>query len=773
MLLASRDLVTRGIASGRWDHVKSVSSDLAERSRWLLGGALHLTPPTPTQPPNDRAAGDSSAASLSAEERFGAALKASSVKADVVELPSAPPSRSGTIERNTIAEALDRGTRAFMALQADDGSWEGEVVWSPMLAAQYVIASHILERPIDPLRKKRFLLHFERTRNETGAWGLHELSHSYLFTTTLVYVAARLLGVAKNDPLLSRALRFIRDEGGVEAIPSWGKFWLALLNLYAWEGVSPVLPEIWNLPKWFPLHPSHYYCHTRLIYLGMATLAGQRFQVQPTALTDELRGELFPGGYASVDFERARTSLREGDLLKPWTKPLDLAYRALRFVDRRTTRAGRDKALKEVRDRIRTELRTTRFTSISPVSGILDLLALGVADPRDPDVESAFRAMDGFIWEDDVDGARIAGARSACWDTAFATQALACAAPHVEVGRALERAGRYLEAQQIHESLVGAEAVDRVDPRGGYCFAGGWHGWPVSDCTAEALVARIQAGVALGPSSDPDPADLEEGIRFLLQEQNSDGGFSTYEPRRIPFSIEWLNPAEMFGDSMTEYSFVESTAASISAMVAARSLLRSPELVDEPIRRATQYLVYRQHPNGSWPAAMGVRLVYGTMFGIRGLVAGGVPCTDPAMRKACAWLKARQRPDGSWGEQHLYGSVDEYAEEGEGQVIQTAWALSALLDAADPDWDAIERAARFIASSQLGSGEWPKQAPAGVFFHTALLDYSLYRAYFPLKALAEFETRRKLRAALYDVQGARGPAHRSDVLVAKDHSAAE
>ena len=91
-----------------------------------------------------------------------------------------------------------------------------------------------------------------------------------------------------------------------------------------------------------------------------------------------------------------------------------------------------------------------------------------------------------------------------------------------------------------------------------------------------------------------------------------------------------------------------------------------------------------------------------------------------------------------------------YVEHEEGQVVQTAWALSALLEAQDPDWDAIERAARFLARAQLGSGEWPRQAPHGAFFHTAVLEYSLYRFYFPLWALAQFESRRKERSRLLD-----------------------
>lgn len=33
--------------------------------------------------------------------------------------------------------------------------------------------------------------------------------------------------------------------GGAIGVPQWGKFWLSLLNLYEWEGVNPVPPELW------------------------------------------------------------------------------------------------------------------------------------------------------------------------------------------------------------------------------------------------------------------------------------------------------------------------------------------------------------------------------------------------------------------------------------------------------------------------------------------------------------------------------------------------
>lgn len=776
VLLAGKSLVRRGMETGRWDHVRDVTADLAERSRWLLAGALHLRPPSPPEPLAERAQQGDETMGL-AEERYGAALKASSSKADVVELPF-DPERAG-LSRPSPALALERAARALIAIQAEDGSWEGEVVWSPMLAAQYVLSCHLLERPIDPARKRRFLLHFERTRTHTATnrvWGLSEWSEPSLFVTTLVYVAARLLGAEPTGALLGDAHRFLRAEGGVAAIPSWGKFWLAMMNLYGWEGVNPVMPEIWGLPKWFPVHPSRFYCHTRAIYLGMATLYGARFTAKRTEIIDTLRAELYPSGYESVDFERARTELREADLYAPPSAPLRASYKAFTLIERLFTNGPglgtqlgtqkRAESLETLRERIRYELRTTSHTSISPVSGLLNVLALKAGGLDEPDADKAFARLEGWIWEDDVDGARVSGARSITWDTAFAAQALAEATPHlvgptvkaVDARRSLARADHFLETQQIRSTFPNAASFDRVDPVGGFCFAGAWHGWPVSDCTAEALTARIAwlriatqgASGSAGAEVVVSKEDIAAAVRFILQEQNDDGGFGSYEPRRTPFSIEWLNPAEMFGDSMTEGSYVECTASCLAALVDARPLLDDASGVDRAIERATRRLRNAQYPNGAWPGVWGVRLIYGTLFGIRGLMAAGARATDPQIRKACAWLKSHQRPDGSWGEAHVAEPSDVYHEDAEGQVTQTAWALSALIEARDPDWDAIERAARFLASAQLGSGEWPRQEPMGVFFHTALLDYTLYKSYFPLLALSQYETRRRRRIGLYD-----------------------
>lgn len=735
MQRGAQHVLTDGTADVR--HSASVGTDLLRRIGWMVGGSLGLTEALPR--------GWDERLGLRGAGRYGAAIHASEAVGEVVGLP-----RSGASPRGKIALALSRGVDALVAEQAEDGSFEGEVVWCPMLAAQYVLACHVMGRAIDPERRRRLLIHFAHTRLPGGGWGLHEKSEPYLFVTILVYVAARLLGLAKDDPLLARAHAFIRAEGGAVGIPSWGKLWLALVGLYEWEGVSPVLPELWSAPRWLPMHPSRYYCHTRLIYLGMATLYAERHQRPATPTIRALRDELFLEPEGEIDFEAARETLREGDVHVPPTRALKLAYRALKLFDKTRTRRSREGLLAQLRERIRYELRSTSHTCISPVSGLLDILALWVADANDPDVAKALERFEGWIWEDDVEGTRVCGARSASWDTAFAAQALSAAAPFVDVEEALRGADAFLRSQQIRSGTGREGENDRIDPTGGYCFAGVWHGWPVSDCTAEAMLGRLESPVAA-----PSAREMLEAARFILRTQNADGGFGSYEARRVDLPIEWLNPSEMFGACMTEKSYVECTASCIAALAAFRE--RYPDSlrgeIDVAIERAVAVLRRGQRPDGSWAGVWGVHFVYGTMFAVRGLLAGGVPCVDPQIRRACAWVKERQRADGGWGEHFSSVLEDRYVEHEEGQIVQTAWAMTTLLDARDPDFTAIERAAAFLADAQREDGTWPKQDPEGIFFHTALLEYRLYRSYFPVWALGLYE--RRVRARALDTGGAR------------------
>lgn len=711
-------------------HPSVVITALLLRLSWLIRGAWHLA--------NARRSGGREDTRI--RDNFSRVFRCS--MASGTRQPDGSRCQGWRVD--DAGPALKRATARLIASQGDDGGWEGEMVWCPMLTAQYVLLHHIIGKPLEPDRRRRVLRSFDHTRLPGGSWGLHEHSRPHLFVTVLVYVAARLLGVERGDPLIEPARSFIQREDTLN-IPSWGKFWLALLNLYEWRGINAILPELWALPRRLPFHPSKWYCHTRLIYMAMAGIYRHRYQVPATPVIVCLREELYPQAYVDTDFSRARNRLRDADLFARPGTWLRLGHACSWLYERCHSRRLRRRCAREIIRQIRWELAVSNHTSISPVSGLLNILALWLDDHDDADARQALQQLEGWIWEDEEAGMRVTGARSASWDTGFALQALATAQDCPDVREALARGAAFLSRQQIRTSFKGYEKAWRADPRGGWCFAGDWHGWPVSDCTAEAVLGLVAAR-----GRHADSSALRDAVRFMLKSQNEDGGFGSYEARRSAMSLEWLNPAEMFGESMTEQSFVECTASCLAAFAAAVRTI--PDLADSSVRNAVSrgcaWLCRTQNRDGSWRGVWGVQYIYGTLFGIRGLLAAGVPSADPAVCAACRWLLERQRADGGWGEHHSGCLEGRYVEHAESQVIQTAWALIALLEAGETDWPAISRGVRFLIDSQDAEGSWPKQDMAGVFFRTALLDYTLYRQYFPLHVLGLYEARRRHRSGL-------------------------
>ncbi len=713
-----------------WRRTRDIVQALAVRLRWLLRGVIHLR----------KAKGEGGETDERIRDTLAHALLVSMPSSESDTRPISPRE----VASPDAEPALRSASARLLRLQCEDGAWEGEMVWCPMLTAQYVLLHHILERPLEPGRRRRVLRSFERTRLEGGLWGLHEHSPPNLFVTTLVYVAARLLGIERDDPLVEPARRFLQAEG-VLNIPSWGKFWLALLNLYDWRGVNAILPELWSLPRWIALHPSNWYCHTRLIYMAMAAIYPNRFQASVTPAIASLREELFPQGFANVDFSAGCNRLRGADLYARPSVWLRAGYGLARFFERFHGKRLRARCMDAIIRQIKWELQTTNHTSISPVSGLLNILALWLRDPNDSDCRQALAQLDGWIWEDEEGGARVTGARSSSWDTGFALQALATVPELDGVRSALRRGADFLRREQISASFEGFREAYRNDPKGGWCFPGGWHGWPVSDCTAEAMLGLIAAD-----REATSTTMIGEAVRFMLRAQNRDGGFGSYEARRSVVGLEWLNPAEMFGDSMTEHSYVECTASCLVALATCQTHFShvTDREVMSAISRADAWLRRTQSSDGSWRGVWGVQFIYGTFFGIRGLLAAGARPGDPARRLACRWLLDRQQKDGGWGEHHSGCLTGRYVAHEESQVIQTAWAMLALLEAGDSNWTAISRGAAFLLNTQEADGTWPKQDMAGIFFRTALLDYVLYRQYFPLHALGLYEQRRRARLEL-------------------------
>lgn len=642
-----------------------------------------------------------------------------------------------------LAESSRRASRRLLELQGIQGDWEGEMVWCTMILAQAVIVRTVVGRPYSPEERVRIRRHFEYWQAEDGSFEMHPESPGYVFFTTLAYVALRLLGVAADDPLLVRARRWLEVQpGGVKGIPTWGKFWLALLGLYEYKGLNSVPPELFILPEWLPFHPRRFYCHTRLIYLGIAYLSGQRFVAPlPAELRDALRRELYPEPYTTIDFAALRHTLAPGDVYVPISPLLRRIYDLLAAYERRPLKGLRRKALDACFERILYEQRTTRYQGISPVNGLLNCLAIFARDPAHPDLDASLKGVEAWRWEDEIEGIRYVGARSNTWDTAFVLQALA-ESPEPVPAAALEKAHAFLARAQLTEELPGREKAWRDMALGGWCFSDGQHRWPVSDCTAEALSALLSLYEhPSAPISAPfDKTRLEQAVRFILSRQNADGGFGTYERRRAGRLLETINPSEMFGQCMTELSYIECTASALAALSHYRK--HHPDFPGGEIDRATgqalALLRRSQLDDGSYPGFWGINYTYAIFHVAKGFRMAGVPAEDPALQKAARWLLDKQKADGGWGEHYSSSLQGRYVEHRESQPVMTGWALLALLDLLPPDHPAIRRGFEWLQARQRENGDWPRQAVNGVFFGAAMLDYRLYHTYFPAWALARY-----------------------------------
>ena len=118
-----------------------------------------------------------------------------------------------------------------------------------MLPAQYVLMCYITKIPIEPARKRAILQQFQATQFDSGLWGLHEQSEPYLFITTLVYVAARILGVKSDDSSLTNARDFIQQQSGVIPIPSWADFGWQCSIFMTGEGLTRSCPKFGCYPS--------------------------------------------------------------------------------------------------------------------------------------------------------------------------------------------------------------------------------------------------------------------------------------------------------------------------------------------------------------------------------------------------------------------------------------------------------------------------------------------------------------------------------------------
>ncbi|KAM4611175.1 lanosterol synthase-like, partial [Discoglossus pictus] len=229
-------------------------------------------------------------------------------------------------QAHTAQDGANNGMSFYTALQAEDGHWAGDYGGPLFLLPGLIIACHVTRTPLPEATRKEIVRYLLSVQLPDGGWGLHIEDKSTVFGTALSYTSLRLLGVSQDDPNLTRARNNLHSKGGALGIPSWGKFWLAVLNVYSWDGMNTLLPEMWLFPRWFPAHPSTLWCHCRQVYLPMSYCYATRLRAHEDELICSLRQELYLEDYNSINWPAQKNNVAPCDLYTPHSKLLDIMF---------------------------------------------------------------------------------------------------------------------------------------------------------------------------------------------------------------------------------------------------------------------------------------------------------------------------------------------------------------------------------------------------------------------------------------------------------------
>jgi squalene-hopene/tetraprenyl-beta-curcumene cyclase len=258
---------------------------------------------------------------------------------------------------------------------------------------------------------------------------------------------------------------------------------------------------------------------------------------------------------------------------------------------------------------------------------------------------------------------------------------------------------------------------------------GGWAwtplpgGVPDADDTAGALVALH----ALGNSDDGMSGPVSEGVTWLVDLQNRDGGIPTFCRGwgKLPFD---RSSADITAHALRAWSLWERKIAEPLA-----SRVRSAR------GRAIEYLVKMQEPEGSWaPLWFGnqfepdeLNRVYGTSRVV--LALADTASAPERLEHGLSWLTRVQRADGGWG-----GG----AGPGPSTNEETGLALEALCASWQrrPDLrsnlePSIHRGLDYLLN-RVTDASWTQPAPIGFYFAKLWYYEKLYPVIFVATALA-------------------------------------
>jgi len=646
--------------------------------------------------------------------------------------------------RDAAAQALGRARDHLAGLQHGQGWWQGELETNVTMDAEDLMLREFLgiRTPEQTEAAARWITSKQR---DDGTWANFYGGPGDLSTTVEAYAALRLAGHLPHVRHMTKAADWIREQGGIPATRVFTRIWLALFGQWSWDDLPVMPPELIYLPAWFPLNVYDWACWARQTIVPLTIVGTFRpAKPFPFGLT-----ELWPDGAGGV---AAGPAGKPGDA---WSAAFTGLDRVLHGYERRAHRAAPVRAVRRAAMRrcaewiIARQERDGCWGGIQPpwVYSLIALHLLGYGLDH-PVMQRGLAGLDRFtITEEGPDGPvrRLEACQSPVWDTMLAMIALADAGLPAD-HPALTRAADWLLAEEVTGPGDWQVRRPALAP-GGWAFEFDNDVYPDNDDTAEAVLAlrRVQlpslpapgdgsAGAPSPPKGDAARrAAIGRGLAWLTGMASSDGGWGAFDADNTSRLVGKL-PFCDFG-AVTDPPSADVTAHAVEAL-SAEGLSGS-----RAARRGVVWLLRAQEKDGSWFGRWGANYIYGTGAVVPALIAAGVRPGKPAIRRAVEWLEAHQNPDGGWGED--IRSYDDPALAGRGvsTASQTAWALLALLAAADggPPGPSADAGIRWLAEHQRPDGTWDEPEYTGTGFPGDFyLNYHLYRLVFPVSALGRY-----------------------------------
>lgn len=649
----------------------------------------------------------------------------------------------GERKSESATDALHQSMKFYSLLQTEDGNWAGDYGGPLFLLPGMVVASVVTDSPLPLIHQKLIARYIFNQQNKDGGWGLHIEGQSTVFGTVMNYVVLRFLGYDLSNISMQRAQHWIQQAGGATGIPSWGKFYLSLLNLYAWEGNNSLLPELWILPKQLPMHPWRYWCHTRLVYLPMSYCFSQKIQLAESTLIKAIREEIYVEPFSEIDWRKARNEVNNRDVYSKPSALLSVVNFFANAYEKTPLRKWRTKAVDFIKQYIDAEDKQTNYVNLGPVNQVINSIAVWHIHGKDStQFKKHYERWFDYLWLAE-DGMKMNGYNgSQLWDTAFAVQAFCESKEASSFFSSISKAYDYIDYSQIKEDESDFETFFQQPSLGAWPFSTIEHSYPITDCTAEGLLAVLTTHNTF--------PELEQkvsyermclAVDFILSLQNKNGGWASYELVRGAKWLELLNPAAVFADIMVEYPYVECSSSCIQALQYFHR--HYPDYKTDEIKKSihsgVEFLLSAQRTDGSWLGSWAVCFTYATWFGLEALASQKMFYHNSSQTKAaCDFLVSKQKEDGGWGESFESCVKKQYIQHEISQVVNTAWAVLGLMAARYPDKNVIDKAISFLIQQQQKNGDWNQQAISGVFNFNCMITYTSYRNVFPIWALARY-----------------------------------